>query len=248
MDALDDNSAGNKLSATDYAIITCNRDETIATWDHRAEKTFGWTAREAVGQKIFYLLLPPAPESIPSLTLTDVISTGHDNFSEQFNLSQLAQHKNGSTFKAHFLIFTVKDTASFIVLIRDLGKQQRLLAKINDSFDQQTLLDDVLKISVEPLPLSSQLEKILDRLFEVPQLQLLPRAAVFLAEADSDTFTLKARRGFSESITLQCACYPLGVCRYGQSAQYETFRLPSCTRSKSLDTCRYASSHGHYST
>ncbi len=248
MDALDDNSADNKLSATDYAIITCNRDETIVSWDDRAEKTFGWTAREAVGQKIFYLLLPTAPESIPSLTLTDIISTGHDNFSEQFNLSQLAQHKNGSTFKAHFLIFTVKDTTSLIVLVRDLGKQQRLLAKINDSFDQQTLLDDVLKISVEPLPLSNQLEKILDRLFEVPQLQLLPRAAVFLAEADSDAFTLKARRGFNESITLQCACYPQGVCRYGQSAQYETFRLSSCTRSKSLDTCHYASSHGHYST
>jgi len=95
------------LSATDHAIITCDRDELIVSWDNRAAKTFGWTSHEAIGQEFFYLILPPGPQSVPGITLTDIITTGDGKQAEQFSLFRTVQHKDGSSFDAHLLIFTV---------------------------------------------------------------------------------------------------------------------------------------------
>ncbi|MBM9604814.1 ATP-binding protein [Desulfopila inferna] len=246
MDAIDDRINNHRLSATDHAIITCNRDEIITGWDRRAEQTFGWSKQEALEQNIFYLLLPPTPESMPKLTLTDIISTGEENQSEQFTLSRRAQHKNGSAFDAHFLIFNINESDTIIVLVRDLGRQQRFLEKINTSYHQQTILDQVLKISVQPLPLDQQLGKILDHLFSIPQLNLLPRGAVFLAEPDSDIFIVKTRRGFAEHSEMSCSELPQRLCSYGQSAQYDAVDVDSCTKSKSAANCRLAKPHGHF--
>ena len=245
MDAPHNQIDDRKLSATDHAIILCNRKEVITGWDRRAEQTFGWTEGEALGQKIFYLLLPPTPESMPSLTLTDIISTGQEKTAEQFSLSQVVQHKNGSVFDAHFLIFDVRESASIIVLIRNLSRQQRFLDKINTSFQQQTVLDDILNISLKPISLGQQLDQILCYLFTVPQLNLLPQAAVFLAEHDRDFFTIKSCQGFPDRHRLSCRKMVQGVCRYGQSAQYETFRLTTCNTTENRDSCGLNIPHGH---
>ncbi|MEE4239983.1 MAG: ATP-binding protein [Desulfopila sp.] len=233
-----------KLSATDHAIVTCNRNEIITAWDSRAEQTFGWAAGEAIGQKFFYLLLPPTPESMPRLTLMDVISTGQNQKAEQFSLSQVVQHKDGSFFDAHFLIFNVQESDSIIILIRNLSRQQRFLDKINISFQQQTILDDILEISVKPLPLSQQLDQLLQYLFTVPQLKLLPQAAILLAEQDGDHFSIKSCQGFADPHKLPCRKMVQGLCGYGQAALYDTFALSNCSTSENQN-CGLAIPHGH---
>ncbi len=246
MDSTDNINENQKLSATDHAIITCNRKELITSWDKKAELTFGWSEKEACGQPLTYLLLPPAPESLPNLTLSDIVSTGETDSSAQFSLKQVAQHKDGSSFDAHFLIFNIPATNTFIVLVRDLRKQQKILEKINTAHQQQTILSDILRISIEPHLLQKQLEKLLDYLFDIPFLNLLPRGAVFLAEADSDTFTLKAQKGFSKKEQIFCTKLPQGMCRCGQAARYGTFKLESCTKAKSAKTCKFPEPHGHH--
>lgn len=246
MDAIDNIVIPRKLSATDHAIITCDRNEVITSWDERAELTFGWSAKEACGQKIMYLLLPPAPDSLPGLTLHDILSTSLDDQSEQFNITKKVQHKDGSSFDAHILIFKIAGVDSIIVLARNLAKQQRLLDKINISYHHQAILDAIFNIAIKPIGLSTQFEQVLDYLFTIPDLKLLPQAAIFLAEENSNKFTLKARRGFEDQKSLHCRTMPQGMCPCGQSAQYEPFKLPSCTKAKSYKTCKYSEAHGHF--
>ena len=246
MDALETIATSRKLSATDHAIITCDHNEVITSWDERAELTFGWSATEACGQKAMYLLLPPSSDSLPGLTLQDIVSTGAEDQSEQFNITKKLQHKDGSTFDAHILIFKVAGVDSTIILARNLAKQQRFLDKINISYHQQAILDAVLQIAVKPVTLSNQFEQVLDYLFNIPDLKLLPQAAIFLAEEESDKFTLKARKGFEDQKSLHCRTMPQGMCPCGQSAQYEAFTLPSCTKAKSYKTCKFSEAHGHY--
>lgn len=235
-----------KLSATDYAIITCNRDETIIGWDSRARKTFGWTDREAIGQQFFYLTLPPGPQSLPDITLTDIISTGDHSQAEQFSLYRTLQHKDGSNFDAHLLIFAVPRSETTIILLRDLSRQQRFLEKINISYEQQLILDDILKISLQPNGLRQQFEQVLEYLFSVSSLHLLPYGAVFLAEYGEDTFTLKAKKGFDSSTDLPCTKLPQGMCEFGQSAQYGIYKLTACNTAKSSKTCEFLEPHGHF--
>jgi PAS domain S-box-containing protein len=234
------------LSATDHAIITCDRAELITSWDSSAVKTFGWTSEEALGQEFFYLILPPGPKSVPGITLTDIISTGNAQQSEQFSLFRTAQHKDGSTFNAHILIFNVPHSTDIIILLRDLRKQQRFLEKINTSYEQQIILDDLQKIALQPHSLRLQFERILEYLFSTPSLHLLPYGAIFLAEYGTDTFVLKAKKGFSTSQNLPCTESPQGMCQLGQSAQYGIFKQATCTKAKSAKTCHFEQPHGHY--
>lgn len=46
------------LNSTEDAIVVCDFDSTITSWNHAAERIFGYTADEAVGRPIA-LLLPP---------------------------------------------------------------------------------------------------------------------------------------------------------------------------------------------
>lgn len=238
--------AKQKLAATDYATITCNREEIIAGWDERAEEIFGWSAKEAIGQKFFYLLLPPTSPNTPQLTLTDILSTEKADPAQQFTLTKQVQHKNGRVFKAHLLIFNIDNYDSIIILLRDLSLQQRILEKINISHEQQSILDDILKISLQPLSLAQQFERVLEYLFEIRSLRLLPYGAVFLAEQGSDTFTLKAKRGFTQGEEMPCTRKPQGMCKYGQAGRYGAFKLKNCTASQSTQHCGFVRSHGHY--
>ncbi|MDJ0623760.1 MAG: ATP-binding protein [Desulfocapsaceae bacterium] len=247
MDDVPANSqARQKLSATDYAIITCNRQEMIASWDERAEEIFGWSTKEANGQKLFYLIFPPTSLNTTQLTLADILSTEKADPAQQFTLTKQVQHKNGTVFKAHLLIFNVHNSDSITILVRDLSRQQRILEKINISYEQQSILDDILKITLQPVPLAQLFERVLAYLFEIKSLRLLPYGAVFLAEHGSDTFTLKAKRGFAQSEEMPCTRKPLGMCKYGQAGRYGAFKLKNCTASQSTKHCGFVRTHGHY--
>ena len=245
-DTISKNKGNQGLSATDHAIITCDREELIISWDSRATKTFGWTNKEAIGQEFFYLILPPAPQSVPDITLADILSTGDSREAEQFSLFRTVQHKDGSTFDAHILIFHVPHSQAIIILLRDLRKQQHFLEKINTSYEQQIILDDIQKIALQPHSLRLQFENILEYLFSISSLHLLPYGAVFLAEYGSDNFVLKAKKGFSTHKDLPCTEKPQGMCLHGQAAQYGTFKLATCTKSKSAKTCHFEHPHGHF--
>lgn len=236
----------SRLSATDYATITCDRQETINSWDKRAEILFGWSAGEAIGQKLFSLIFPPSNPYATELTLEDVLSTEQTGPAHQFTLTKEVHHKNGRIFKAHLLIFNIQAAESITILLRDLSRQQRILNKINTSYEHQRILDELLKMSLRPLPLATHFEQTLDYLFEIPSLQLLPYGAIFLAEHDGENFTLKAKRGFAKDEEMPCTRKPPGVCRYGQSARRGVFKLKTCTASQSTTHCGFVRSHGHY--
>jgi PAS domain S-box-containing protein len=240
------NKDNRGLSATDHAIITCDLDELIISWDNRATKTFGWSDKEAIGQEFFYLILPPGPKSVPGLTLADIISTSDGRQAEQFSLFRTVQHKDGTTFDAHLLIFNVPGSKIIIILLRDLRKQQHFLERINTSYEQQIILDDLQRIAIQPLSLRLQFERILEYLFSISSLHLLPYGAVFLAEYGTETFVLKAKKGFDTQKDLPCTGSPQGMCLHGQAAQYGTFKLAACTKAKSAKTCHFEHPHGHF--
>src|SRR5260370_32895090 len=46
------------ISSSDYEIVSKTLDGTITSWNHAAERMFGYTAEEAIGQHIT-LIIPP---------------------------------------------------------------------------------------------------------------------------------------------------------------------------------------------
>jgi signal transduction histidine kinase len=76
----------------------------------------------------------------------------------------------------------------------------------------------MLKVSLEPLSLEEQFDRILDLILNVPSLSLQSKGAIFLKDPDAEVLTLKAQHGFTEANSLPCTEVPLGHCLCGKSA------------------------------
>jgi len=83
----------------------------------------------------------------------------------------------------------------------------------------QEIINDILKISLEPYQLKDQLEHFLDYLIALQGFDFSHQAAIFLVEQDSELLLLKAARGFSENQTIACSAVRFGLCHCGQAAQ-----------------------------
>ncbi len=79
-------------------------------------------------------------------------------------------------------------------------------------------LGQILRSGLEPLSLEAHVDQILEQLFSVRQLSLLPKGAVFLVDDESDELVLFAEKGLSSQLLEQCARVPFRECFCGQAA------------------------------
>ena len=88
-----------------------------------------------------------------------------------------------------------------------------------DSFSQQQIINDILRMSLEPLLFQELLERILSYLVNQRELLLRPKAAVFLTDQETEQLVLRASLGFTEPQKTRCANVQFGHCDCGQAAR-----------------------------
>lgn len=82
----------------------------------------------------------------------------------------------------------------------------------------QSLLIDILSLSLEPDPFTTKINRVLDKLLAPPELQFGPKAALFLVDHGSSTLSLKVSKGFPVSEKINCSEARLGLCHCGSTA------------------------------
>ncbi len=87
------------------AIIAKTLDGTITSWNTGAERLYGWTAAEAIGQPVLTLLVAPDDRSLAQANLDSIRSTGGGE--GEFNL----QTKDGGIVAAYVRGTLIKDDA-----------------------------------------------------------------------------------------------------------------------------------------
>src|SRR5439155_5050848 len=111
------------VESSDDAIVSKNLDAIITSWNQGAERIFGYTAAEAVGQPIS-ILIPPGNENEESEHL------------ERLWLGERIEHyatvrkrKDGTLVDVSLTISPVKDSRGRIVgaskIARDITEQKR---------------------------------------------------------------------------------------------------------------------------
>lgn len=109
------------------AIVSKSLDGIITTWNHAAERMFGYSAEEAIGKPIL-LIIPPDRRSeedsvIESIRRGEVV----DHF------ETVRAHKNGGRVHVSLTISPVKDDAGCIIgaskIARDIGDRLRFEAE-----------------------------------------------------------------------------------------------------------------------
>jgi PAS domain S-box-containing protein len=97
------------VESSDDAIVSKSLEGVITSWNRSAERMFGYTAREAIGQHIT-LIIPPDRRN-EEAEILDRLRRGErvDHF------ETVRMHKDGTTFDVSLTISPVKDAAGHVV-------------------------------------------------------------------------------------------------------------------------------------
>ncbi|RMD58806.1 MAG: PAS domain S-box protein, partial [Nitrospirae bacterium] len=75
-----------------------------------------------------------------------------------------------------------KGEEAYLATIRDITERKEAEEKIKRDFYTQNTLRAILRISLEPIPLKLQLERILDEIFSIPWFSLKAKGSIYLVE------------------------------------------------------------------
>jgi PAS domain S-box-containing protein len=123
MPVLDEPLAARIVQAAPEAILYATRDGIIRLWNAGAEAIFGWTAAEAVGQSMDFII----PERLRSRHWTGwdkVMETGVTRYGGRDLLAVPALRKDGAPLSIEFSIQLLRDDGGAITgavaIVRDV--------------------------------------------------------------------------------------------------------------------------------
>jgi PAS domain S-box-containing protein len=120
------------VSASDDAILSCDRDGRVVSWNKGAERIFGYTAAEMMGKSP--LILSPAERLEESRALTERVRAGEDV--SQFETLRVS--RTGEKIDVSISIHALRDaaglavgTSAIICDIRERRKAERRLRQLS---------------------------------------------------------------------------------------------------------------------
>jgi PAS domain S-box-containing protein len=123
-------------TATD-AIISINSQQHILIFNPAAEKMFGYTAQQMLGQPL-HILLPPAARNIHDSHILKFSETGMNYRFMNHQVKILAWRANGEEFpiEANISQATLNNERIFTVIVRDVSERVRMEEALRKSDEQ----------------------------------------------------------------------------------------------------------------
>jgi PAS domain S-box-containing protein len=131
------------INSSDDAIVTKNLDGIVTSWNKGAERIFGYTAEEMIGQPILKVIPPDRKSEEPAILQRLRNGERVDHFDTR------RMHKDGHEFDVSLTISPVKNRAGEIVgaskIARDISLQkeaERVLTTANEETARQNRQKD----------------------------------------------------------------------------------------------------------
>lgn len=121
-----------------------------------------------------------------------------------------------------------------------------LPAERSREYHHQQIINDLLRLSLEPYLFKELLERFLQYLVAHTNLHLAPKAAIFLIDSESQNLTLKACHGLSPKEEARCSMVKLGSCHCGHASLKGTMHFFSSLPPLSVDHAESPYQEGHY--
>ncbi|HSF10646.1 MAG TPA: PAS domain S-box protein [Nitrospirales bacterium] len=119
------------VESSQDAIYSINTDGMISSWNHGAERMYGYMASEMLGQSLSHLLLPEAKQE--ASWLLDILGTKNGESKRVF----LRMKKDGSVFSVSLTISPIVGVDGLLtghsLIERDISEQQRIGAALEAS-------------------------------------------------------------------------------------------------------------------
>ena len=108
------------------AVITMNAEGRITNWNSEAEKTFGWSSREALGRRLYDVIIPLRYRGAHEQGLQRFLGTGEGMMLRQ-RTEITALHRDGHEFPVEVATSPVKFGGQWIFssFMRDIAEHKR---------------------------------------------------------------------------------------------------------------------------
>ncbi|HEC17544.1 MAG TPA: PAS domain S-box protein [Sedimenticola sp.] len=124
--------------------------------------------------------------------------------------------------------------------------EEALQNEIILDFYAQQAVTEILHISLEPVPLQDQLQRIIEFLTAIPWLAGQGKGAIFLLDEQGQNLEMKAQHGLGEQLIKDCKQISLGHCLCGRAAQTGEVIFKSHLDEQHEITYEGIGDHGHY--
>jgi len=122
----------------------------------------------------------------------------------------------------------------------------KMVEDINRSYQTQTVLNNLLYVSLENMTLERMLGKFIDQITSISWLALESKGAIFLVGDDAGVLEITAHRALSESLLEMCARVPFGKCLCGRAAITNEIVFADGFDDRHEFQYKGISPHGHY--
>ncbi|MFH1436092.1 MAG: HD domain-containing phosphohydrolase [Pseudomonadota bacterium] len=141
---------------------------------------------------------------------------------------------------------TVAGGRVFLHVTTDITDRKLAQEEIVRNYQVQNVINSILRLSIEKIPLEEILKYFIDQVLSVPWLSLEETGSVFLVEPGSNVLVLKAQRGLDERILKQCATVPFGKCLCGRAAMTRQVEFADHLDERHDISYDGIAPHGHY--
>jgi PAS domain S-box-containing protein len=232
------------LESAPDAMVFVDREGRIVLVNKQTEKLFGYSQGELEGKEIEVFI----PERFREKHLKQRASYVLNPVARPIGagLDLYGVTRDGKEFPVDISLSPIETSEGLFVMadIRDISERKRSEEEIKRGYYFQTAISSILQISLDPLPLEKQLDRILDTILSLPFLAVQSMGCIYLVGDEPDVLVMKVQRGLPESIQSACAKVSFGRCLCGMSAATREIIFEDSTLElKEFDDL---SPHGHY--
>ena len=129
---------------------------------------------------------------------------------------------------------------------KEIRARRKVEKKLEKTVQSQQLLNDLLRITLEPIPLKEALSQALSLVSRSSWLPTEPKGGVFLAHEGERRLELFVQQGLDSEIVRLCQSVDYGYCICGQAAQSQNLIHTDRVDHDHHNTFEGMEPHGHY--
>ena len=231
------------IDAIPFYVMLVDADHKILMTNDSIKKDLGIEDPEKIIGAYCPRVVHGLDEPYPGCPLEEAL-TSDTNVEREFYDPQAERWVNSAIYATELKTHQGKDV--FLHFIVDITKRKNAEKKTRESYDTQSVMNKILQLSLEDIPLEKLLLKALDLILSMPWLTVEAKGAVFLADEKSDTLRLSAQRNLHPETLNQCAETSFGTCICGRTAATGVLQFVESHDLLHERHCKDQTPHGHY--
>jgi len=226
------------------SVVSTDLDGNVTSWSTGAERSFGYSADEALGKHISFVYGEDQHEFLQTDVIEPLKRKG------EHNVEVRMRRKSGMDFYAHLSLSLLRDRDGKVIGMigysMDITERKKAADRIQLDLHVQEVTSAILRLTLESVSQGEFFAETLDLILSLPWLVSESKGCIFLVGEDRKELKMVAQRGLPPQLLAACGTLPFGKCLCGRSAA--TREIMFACDVDDRHEVRYPGmpSHGHY--